>query len=983
MSQVIDQIVLGVVANGFSSVLARIFRAAEGTPAAVEEAIASAATKYLAESGLSGAEIDSQLLKEFLLSPETRLIVEQLFASGLDHDLRTTDQIRKEFVALWRWTGGGVDSENRVAEVFDILAATADVALELAIQKGVLSAAEARNASRHREVMSSLENVVRVASMVSSPTAVSPEELSNYATIYLRQVRHREGPITPPNFDSARKVPLEALYVDPHIVELARSGASHEPVEVADGLPHRAVVLGNPGGGKSTLAKKVVVDTTDWHSPAGSRAPFLVILRDFASFKAAQHGSIASYIEAISSSHYQVAAPPGGVEHLLTTGQALVVFDGLDELLDTARRQEISADIESFASRFPATPVLITSRIVGYEQAPLDKKVWRTFRLDDFGEKKVQEYVGKWFALDSSLTRAEHESHVRDFMDGSEGVPDLRSNPLMLGLMCNLYRGVGYIPRNRPDVYEQCSVMLFERWDSQRHITPQLGFERHLRPTMRFLAYWMYTHVGLQEGVAEKKLVEEAAGYLEGRRFEDPEEALVEARKFIRFCRGRAWVFTDTGADRKGETLYQFTHRTFLEYFAAEYLASTHVTPESLLAFLRPKISNEEWDEVAQLALQIKDKHVAGTADKCLALLTPNSPAEIDAQGARRLAFAARALSFLVPRPKTSRVIAERVVDSILKAAEDEATYGLGITRSGKAPADAIIELRDAASDNVQAVVEGLIKRLTEAIMGDSVPVSAAELALNIRQLTGASPLWPEVSTSVVESCGTRLAELSREFSGPAVDAAVAGSISVDELIERYGVALVFESPPLRTIGMRRRPSISQWVVASCLGTRPFHWLDGAEEHARTELSAIAGALLAQQPPWFEVDRAYIGLGWPLVPERRSMRPSFNVDLWNRDERFALFMLMASIVEEARLSDQLRPSGTPREVPAILDAVREGADWIEPGGKLILGWAAGEEQGQTIDELELAPYQASLLSAWVDGRIRLAHRGGADSSGAA
>ena len=70
-------------------------------------------------------------------------------------------------------------------------------------------------------------------------------------------------------------------------------------------------------------------------------------------------------------------------------------------------------------------------------------------------------------------------------------------------------------------------------------------------------------------------------------------------------CAGRAWVFTDTGSTGAGERIYQFTHRTFLEYFAAAYIARSRVTPKELLADLLPHIADGEWDVVAQLAIQI------------------------------------------------------------------------------------------------------------------------------------------------------------------------------------------------------------------------------------------------------------------------------------------------------------------------------------------------------------------------------------------
>jgi hypothetical protein len=133
----------------------------------------------------------------------------------------------------------------------------------------------------------------------------------------------------------------------------------------------------------------------------------------------------------------------------------------------------------------------------------------------------------------------------------------------MLALMCNIYRGESYIPTNRPDVYEKCAVMLFERWDKGRGIRVTLPIEAHIRPAMMHLAHWIYADEALQSGVTEQRLVAKTTDYLCPKRFEDRDEAEGAAKQFIEFCRGRAWVFTDTGTTKEGDRLYQFTHRTF------------------------------------------------------------------------------------------------------------------------------------------------------------------------------------------------------------------------------------------------------------------------------------------------------------------------------------------------------------------------------------------------------------------------------------
>ena len=51
--------------------------------------------------------------------------------------------------------------------------------------------------------------------------------------------------------------------------------------------------------------------------------------------KKARKCSILEYLEQVSSSNYQLKPPSGSLEYLLLNGRAVVIFDGLDELLET------------------------------------------------------------------------------------------------------------------------------------------------------------------------------------------------------------------------------------------------------------------------------------------------------------------------------------------------------------------------------------------------------------------------------------------------------------------------------------------------------------------------------------------------------------------------------------------------------------------------------------------------------------------------
>jgi hypothetical protein len=119
-------------------------------------------------------------------------------------------------------------------------------------------------------------------------------------------------------------------------------------------------------------------------------------------------------------------------------------------------------------------------------------------------------------------------------------------------------------------------------------------------------------------------------------------------------------VLTEVGTTAHGEALFGFTHRTFLEYFAAACLSSTHDSPEQLARHLAGRIARSEWDTVAQLAVQIKAHASERGADRVYkALLTDHRYRSVRSIG-NILSFLGRCAAFAQLAPETIRTLARR-----------------------------------------------------------------------------------------------------------------------------------------------------------------------------------------------------------------------------------------------------------------------------------------------------------------------------------
>jgi len=504
------------------------------------------------------------------------------------------------------------------------------------------------------------------------PGQLDPQSEADFLARYRRHVIEFHGMLEPPDFEYRRRVPVADLYVLPAIVQVISGSLRPREVTLQQFSEEisRTVLLGDPGTGKTTAAQVLMHDEA---AKPGGWIPFMVTLRDFAAGTATR--SVAGYLEYKLESFYQCPAPSGSIQRLLLSGEALVIFDGLDELPDTTHRSNLTGIIERFCAEYPQAHVLVTSRLGGYEQTRLDNRQFTRYRLGGFDDRQVADYVQKWFAQEDQLVPEEARRRAAAFLAESESVPDLRANPLMLALMCVLYRGEGSIPHNRPDIYAQCTTLLFRKWDARRHIDIQLRARSQAEPAIRHLAYWLFTRGQDHPTITELELVRETSAFLHHHGFEDRDNASEAAQEFITFCQNRAWVFSDAGTTASGQRLYAFTHRTFLEYFAAAQLAAVYDSPEDLARALAPPIARQEWEVVAELAVQIKSDNSDRGAQRIYAALLSYDNWSLQGRSSI-LQFLARCVRFIEPPPRTVRDLTLATLDHLFGGdVSDETRY--------------------------------------------------------------------------------------------------------------------------------------------------------------------------------------------------------------------------------------------------------------------------------------------------------------------
>lgn len=684
---------------------------------------------------------------------------------------------------------------------------------------------------------------------------------------------HRE--LRLPHTGASRAVPWERLYVMPTL-----KADKHPPQPMAPAPGRRTVILGNPGAGKSTLATKLAYD----HAvDASGTVPFLVVLRDFAD--SLRHGerTLLEHLAVLARAPYNVAISADAVEYLLLNGRAIVILDGLDELTDVALRRRVTEFVRGFVSLYPLVPMVVTSREIGYTDAPVDRSLFDTYSIAPFDNEQVAAYARNWFELNDSLAPSDRKRLCQAFLGESEVIEDLRSNPLLLSLLCSMYASEQYLPRNRAQIYERCAVMVFERWETMRGIRIPVEFEGKLRGAIQQLAWTMLTYGGPPElprhGV-QRILVD----YLRAKHF-DEDDARALAQQFLAYCAGRAWVLVGVGATET-EPIYGFAHRTFLEFFAAEHLVRHAPMPAQVWEKLRPNVSNASWEVVGQLALQLLDRNLEDGAESLLnlALDEAGNDAEV-------IEFAARACAQVGLSPRLLTRIAEAAVASVASVSYDERTEVCmsdeTLRRIGLADGALQSLIDDRLRGNEPYLLRALVDRFLELGRAHD------DLALCLTEWLP----WEELSAELQRSLSSELAEWEGRQPWDLLDRLKDEPALLDQIVDRFGIAAFYRSQPTLS------GHFSPFVVRAY------------DSPAVPEpVQRVRERLLATPPPWLR-------LGRPPIPWRYG---EWILSIHNGQDRATALVLRLPYLELSDSPPEIDLDGLPADCADFLSRWKAG-----------------------------------------------------------
>ncbi|MET9376694.1 NACHT domain-containing protein [Streptomyces sp. NPDC002992] len=404
---------------------------------------------------------------------------------------------------------------------------------------------------------------------------------------------------------SAREWPLDTAYLslavsggaEREMPGLPHAGTATVTTEAALATADRLLLRGPAGSGKSTLVQWLALnaarrsfdgDLADWNRCV----PFVLRLRAFTTADA-----LPTPAEFLRASGVPLSAPPSWTEDLLTSGRALILADGVDEV-PARLRNRTETWLRNLATAYPAARYVVTTRPSAVPEEWLARHGFAAHTLLPMDRDDIRAFVAHWHdaarsecASDDERAQLDtYEVSLRHAVGSRRDLARLATNPLMCALLCALNRDRRMqLPRARKELYDAALDMLLVRRDTEREICGVEGVDLtrdEQTSLLQRLAYWL-----IRNGQAEAERTE-------------AEEMVTEwLTAMPQVQGGTAQVFSHllirSGLLREpAPGAVGFVHRTFQDYLGAKAAVEARD-----LGVLVKNAHDDQWDDVVQMAV--------------------------------------------------------------------------------------------------------------------------------------------------------------------------------------------------------------------------------------------------------------------------------------------------------------------------------------------------------------------------------------------
>ena len=497
---------------------------------------------------------------------------------------------------------------------------------------------------------------------------------------YLENVAHTVSRLRNPWLQEGQK--LHDIFVPVAITSGQAAGQRLDLRQLFRGF-QAAVIVGDPGSGKTTGLKSIAVDCLHRRHLDARGRPFIPVYLSLREWAAADL-PLADYLVVVFKQN-GFPRPARLLRRMRDAGRLVLLLDGLDEV-DDLQRGTIIRRIREVLTEEKQTAtgcrVYITSRPVAY-QGQLHEAIDETVYMVDFTPAQIQTFLQNW-----DFRPPKSPEKLFQTLVARAPILSICRNPLMLTIVTSLYRETDYqLPDSRDEFYRVCIEALLKRWDAVKDLDDRNKYAIGLKEA--FLREFAFESLA-QEGadMSDSWVLSRVEAFLNQR-----QQREVRADAFL------AEIVRSGLIGRLPTGINFFAHKTFAEALAAAYV---HNKPAELVARWIGK--PDTWLEVCSLFVadprtpvgdiavllgNAKERHdwrglltLAGEAHTCPEPYLTWIPATVldrvdvwDRLDRRSVAALARLGDSV--RPLLTRMVGEGAIQT-----QQQAIYALGQTQS-------------------------------------------------------------------------------------------------------------------------------------------------------------------------------------------------------------------------------------------------------------------------------------------------------------
>jgi hypothetical protein len=348
-------------------------------------------------------------------------------------------------------------------------------------------------------------------------------------------------------------------YSEDEDILIARRGSVFELLA----QERRAILLGDPGAGKTTCLRRLALRHASAYETGGSVAIYVPLSRY-------QRSADLMPLLVRSTQFKGAALTEADLLWLIQSGRLLLLLDAFNECSDSLRA-DCGAEIENLLRDHPDLAAVLSARSIGWSQ----RVRLPAFTLQPMNQGQRKEFLYKFLGDDTQASA--FLNHLRSW--GQQRM-DL-GIPMLLGMAADIFRKDSYLPAGQALLYLRLADLWYVR---ERTKARAAGKPLPWEHPAAMAALAALAFAGRARG--ERILPRSDAVKILAVEIDDPE-------KFLDTL-GQGFLLRST------EEGVEFSHESYQEYFAAEH-CRTH--PEAI-AFHRP-LCKATWGMVLVQAAQL------------------------------------------------------------------------------------------------------------------------------------------------------------------------------------------------------------------------------------------------------------------------------------------------------------------------------------------------------------------------------------------